>query len=147
LVLVGKLGWAYESIFDLLEELRLETDVIVLGHILRADLPALYNLADLFVYPSFYEGFGLPPLEAMACGTPVIASCSSCFPEILGEAAILIDPNDVSGLSEKMYIMITDSVLRARYIERGLERAGLFSWERVARETLQIYKEVSQLEK
>jgi glycosyltransferase involved in cell wall biosynthesis len=144
LVLVGKLGWSYENIFDLLEELRLGADVIILGHIPRRDLPALYNLADLFVYPSFYEGFGLPPLEAMACGTPVIASCSSCFPEILGEAAILIDPNDVSGLSEKMYIMITDSVLRARYIDRGLERAGQFSWERTARETLQVYKEVSR---
>lgn len=144
LVLAGRLGWSYGNIFNLLNELRLQKDVILLGHIAREDLPALYNLADLFVYPSYYEGFGLPPLEAMACGTPVIASRCSCFPEILGDAAILIDPNDASELSEKMYLMITDYALSARYAEQGLRRAAQFSWEQAARETIQVYKEVSK---
>ena len=143
LVLAGRLGWSYENIFLLLNELGLKEDVILPGHIAREDLPALYNLADLFVYPSFYEGFGLPPLEAMACGTPVIASRSSCFPEILGEAAILIDPKDANELSEKMYLMINDHALSSRYAEQGIKRAAQFSWEQVARETIQVYEAVA----
>lgn len=144
LVLVGKLGWHYDATFDLVTELRLQDDVIFLGHIPREDLPAVYNLADLFVYPSFYEGFGLPPLEAMACGTPVIASRSSCFPEILGEAATLIDPEDVADAASKVHMLMTDSGLRARFRALGMKKAAEFSWERAARDTVQIYEEASQ---
>jgi glycosyltransferase involved in cell wall biosynthesis len=140
LVLAGRKGWSYGQIFDLVRDLHLQNDVILPGYIPKHDLPGLYNLADTFVYPSLYEGFGLPPLEAMACGLPVIASNTSCFPEILGDAAILTDPNNEDEFSQQIYAVLSDPSLRSSMRQKGLARASQFSWERTARETIDVYR-------
>jgi glycosyltransferase involved in cell wall biosynthesis len=108
------------------------------------DLPALYNGASLFVFPSLYEGFGLPVLEAMACGTPVITSNVSSLPEVAGNAAMLVDPYNVDALAGTMRHVLSDQALAADLRARGLQRAQQFSWERTARETLAVYKDVLQ---
>jgi len=140
LVLVGKDGWSYETVYSTITGLHLEDDVMSLGYLPEDDLPALYNLADVLVYPSKYEGFGLPALEALACGTPVIASNKSCFPEILGDAAVLVDSDDCNDLAECMHSVISGASSRVVMRQRGFERAKLFSWERAAKETLEIYE-------
>jgi glycosyltransferase involved in cell wall biosynthesis len=106
------------------------------------DLPALYTGALAFVFPSLYEGFGLPPLEAMACGTPVVASNVSSLPEVVGDAALLVDPYNVEELAEAMYRVLTEQELHEQLRRKGLERAQLFSWEETARKTLKVYEEV-----
>ncbi|MBM3135601.1 MAG: glycosyltransferase family 4 protein, partial [Chloroflexi bacterium] len=98
--------------------------------------------ASVFVFPSLYEGFGLPPLEAMACGTPVVCSNASSLPEVCGEAALLVEPMDVQGLAQAMERVLSDEPLRATLRARGLAQAAKFSWERAARETLAVYREV-----
>ena len=109
---------------------------------LTAFLPRLYAEADFFVYPSLYEGFGLPVLEAMACGTPVITSNVSSLPEVAGGAALLVDPASTTELSDAMLRLAGDAELRAQLRIKGLRRAAVFSWERTAEETWQIYQEV-----
>jgi alpha-1,3-rhamnosyl/mannosyltransferase len=113
----------------------------MLGHIPDHDLPALYGAASLFVFPSHCEGFGLPPLEAMACGTPVVASHASSLPEVLGQAALLVDPDDDEAIAEGVERILSSSDLSTELAARGVERAGTFSWDRVARETLAVYEE------
>lgn len=142
LVIAGKKGWKYKSIFELIEKLNLQDDVIFTGYVPDEDLPALYNAADLFVFPSLYEGFGLPPLEAMACGCPVITSNTSSLPEVVGDAGIMIDPYDVDGLAEAIYNVLTNMELKEDMVKKGLERAKMFSWEKTAKETLKVYEEV-----
>ena len=142
LVIVGRKGWLYEGFFRRLHELGLKGEVIFPGFVPDEDLPAIYSAAALFVFPSLYEGFGLPPLEAMACGTPVIASNASSLPEVVGEAGILIDLHDVGGLIEAMERVLMDEPLLSEMRARGLERARGFTWEKAARETLAIYREV-----
>ncbi|NJE77285.1 glycosyltransferase family 1 protein [Thermococcus sp. ES12] len=142
LVITGKKGWKYKNIFELISKLNLQRDVIFTGYVPREDLPALYNAADLFVYPSLYEGFGLPPLEAMACGTPVITSNTSSLPEVVGNAGIMVDPYDVNGLAKAIYEVLTNDRLREELRKRGLERAKMFSWKKTAEETLKVYEEV-----
>ncbi|HIQ39262.1 MAG TPA: glycosyltransferase family 1 protein [Methanothermococcus okinawensis] len=142
LVITGKKGWKYKSIFETIDKLNLRKDVIFTGYVPDEDLPALYNAADLFVYPSLYEGFGLPPLEAMACGTPVITSNTSSLPEVVGDAGIMVDPYDVDGLSKAMYEVLTNDGLREELRKKGLERAKLFSWKKCAEEHLKVYEEV-----
>jgi glycosyltransferase involved in cell wall biosynthesis len=117
---------------DLIEKENIKT----CGYIERTDRPFVYNLASLLVYPSFFEGFGLPVLEAMACGTPVIASNNSSIPEVSGNSALLIDPNRPTELADAMENMLTDGNLRQKFKERGLAQAQKFSWEKCARETL-----------
>ena len=107
------------------------------------EVPSLYSAVALFVFPSLYEGFGLPPLEAMACGTPVIVSNASSLPEVVGEAGIMVEPHDVSGLIKAMERILTDKWLREEMRIKGLERARQFTWERAARETLRVYAEVT----
>ncbi len=141
LVLTGGKSWDYEMVQELIN--KLGDSVIKLGHVPDKDMPFIYNLADLFVYPSLYEGFGLPPLEAMACGCPVIASKSSSIPEVVGNAAMLIDPYDTDDLAETMYKVLTNDGLREELIKRGLYRAKQFSWEKCARECLNVLEEVS----
>ena len=143
LLIAGSKGWKYEDIFETVKNLNLEKEVIFTDYIPNEDLPALYNAADLFVYPSFYEGFGLPPLEAMACGTPVITSNTSSLPEVVGDAGIMIDPYDVDGFANAMFEVLTNDGLRDDMSEKGLERANMFSWEKTAKETLKVYEEVS----
>ncbi|HEX77693.1 MAG TPA: glycosyltransferase family 4 protein [Dehalococcoidia bacterium] len=142
LVIGGGRGWKYKNIFRTVEGLGLDKEVIFLGYVPGEDLPKLYNAADLFVFPSIYEGFGLPPLEAMACGCPVITSNASSLPEVVGDAGIMVDPYDVDGWTEAMGEVLSNKGLRRDMRERGLERAKLFSWEKTAKETLRVYEEV-----
>jgi glycosyltransferase involved in cell wall biosynthesis len=107
------------------------------------DLLHLYNAAALFLFPSLEEGFGLPPLEAMACGTPVVASDTSSMPEVLGDAAMLVDPTDTSALTGAMTAMLTSEPLRQDYAHRGLERCSRYSWARTAERTLAVYERVA----
>jgi glycosyltransferase involved in cell wall biosynthesis len=106
-------------------------------------LAALYNSVDILLFPSLYEGFGWPPLEAMACGTPVVASNAASLPEVIGDAGLMCPPQDHEGLAQAMYALLTDTDLRQSVIERGLTRASLFAWERVARQTLAVYEMVA----
>ncbi|MFN0119221.1 MAG: glycosyltransferase family 4 protein [Blastocatellia bacterium] len=141
LVLAGGRGWLCESVFDLVRELKLDDQVKFTGYVDDADLPALYSGCEIFLYPSLYEGFGLPPLEAMACGAPVITSNTSSIPEVVGDAGQLLGPNDGAGLTATMAKWLDDPAARRHYREAGLKRAALFSWERAARETQTLYHE------
>jgi len=140
LVIAGGKGWLYEDIFATVEHLGLEDRVVFPGFVADQDLPALYNLADLFVFPSLYEGFGLPPLEAMACGTPVITSNASSLPEVVGQAGLMVEAKDVAALTEAMRRVLEDSALRERMVARGLEQARKFTWEGAAAKLLGLYE-------
>ena len=142
LVVVGRRGWLFEEVFATLEELGLEEEAIFIGKASIEDLLLLYNAARALVYPSLYEGFGLPPLEAMACGTPVITSNVSSLPEVVGDAALMVDPQDISGLAKAIGQVLTDEALREDLMERGFQRAKMFSWEKAAKETLALYREL-----
>lgn len=142
LVLVGCKGWQYSEVFRHIDAYGLNDKVKWVGYVDYEDLPAIYSLADVFVLPSHYEGFGLPILEAMACGTPVITSNVSSMPEVAGDAAVLIDPKDPEMIAEKIYQVIQDSELRKILREKGLIRAKSFSWERCAEETMAAFEEV-----
>ena len=142
LVIAGRKGWLYEGFFRRLRELGLEREVVFPGFVPDEDLPALYSAAELFVFPSLYEGFGLPPLEAMACGTPVITSNSSSLPEVVGEVGIMVEPRDVRALAEAMELVLTDEGKRREMREKGLRQAARFSWKRTAQETLEVYRSV-----
>ena len=142
LVLAGGKGWLFEEVFALVEELRLQEHVKFTGYVDDADLPALYSAAQAFVYPSLYEGFGLPPLEAMACGAPVITSNVTSLPEVVGKAGLTHAPEDARALTAAMAKLLGDFNTRTHFQRAGLERAQLFSWERAARATQAVYDEV-----
>jgi len=139
LVLAGGRGWGDAPIFATVEALGLSDRVSFLGHIRPSDLPALYSAAQIFVYPSLYEGFGLPVLEAMACGAPVIASTSSALPEVVGDAAALVDATDVDALRSAIEHLGNDPALCATLRSRGLARAKNFTWRIAAQKTLAVY--------
>jgi glycosyltransferase involved in cell wall biosynthesis len=143
LVIVGQPAWRYEREFDLVNALGLEARVRFLGYVPDADMPAIYNAATAFAFPSLYEGFGLPVLEAMACGTPVVTSDRGATAEIAGDAALLVDPRDVTSMVYALSNVLADEALRHSLRQRGLERAAQFSWERAARETLSVYEVAS----
>lgn len=140
LVLAGSKGWLFEEVDETIHKLRLENDVVLLGRVHDTEVKYLYNAAGMLVYPSFYEGFGLPPLEAMRCGTPVIVSKIKVMPEVVGDAALMVDPLDEEALGVAMDRLLEDESLRANLIEKGLKRAANFSWEQAARETLAVYR-------
>ena len=140
LVIAGQKGWMYENLFRLVDGLGLRDDVRFVGHLPEDDLAAVYNMADLFVFPSLYEGFGLPPLEAMACGLPVVASRAPALVEVLDGAALLVDALDASALAEASARALRDKRLRSRLRRQGLERASQFSWQRTARGTVAAYE-------
>lgn len=140
LVIVWTASILAPSISKRIEALGLSKYVHFLDHISNEDLALLYNEASLFVFPSLSEGFGLPPLEAMACGTPVVASNNSSIPETVGDAALLFDAQDVAAMSATILKVLNDDVTRQELIKRGLNRSGTFSWEECARETLAVYK-------
>ena len=140
LVIGGVKGWRMSQLANIVEQCGVSQAVHFLGYVDDADIPALYANAEFFVYPSLYEGFGLPVLEAMGCGTPVITSNVSSLPEVAGDAALLIDPRDVQDLAEKLLQMAGCAELRATLAEKGLAQAARFSWEKTARETLQVYE-------
>jgi glycosyltransferase involved in cell wall biosynthesis len=140
LVIAGRRGWMYDQIFAQVEALGLHDRVRFTGYVANEDLPALYGGARVFAYPSKYEGFGLPVLEAMSCGTPVVTTNVSSMPEVAGDAAILVEPDDVTGLAAALLRVSGDHVLRDELACRGLARARAFSWERCARETIAVYE-------
>jgi glycosyltransferase involved in cell wall biosynthesis len=144
LVLAGGKGWLFEDAFTLVEELRLDDRVHFVGRVSSEDLLYLYNAAELLAHPAFYEGFGLPPLEAMACGLPVIVSNVASLPEVVGDAGLLIDPHDIDELTVAMWRILNDSELRQEMRAKGFRQAERFSWERAARETLAIYRQVAE---
>lgn len=141
LVIAGPKGWHHQEVFSAAEELGLQEDVVFAGYIPQDELPLWYNVADLFVYPSLYEGFGLPPLEAMACGTPVIISNSSSLPEVVGGAGILVNPDSAEEMAEAMQRLLADNSLRAEMRQRGLKRARQFSWQKAAQDTVKVYEQ------
>lgn len=142
LVLTGKKGWYYEGLFKLVKDLKLEKRVVFSGYVPEKDLPLLYSAADLFVFPSLYEGFGFPPLEAMACGTPVIASNTSSIPEVVGSAGILLPPKDEKRWAKEIIKISLDKRLAQNLSKKGSEQAKKFSWEKTAAKTIEVYKEV-----
>jgi glycosyltransferase involved in cell wall biosynthesis len=140
LMLIGGKGWFYEEIFARVEALGLGSSVHFAGYVPAKELPLWYNAADLFVYPSLYEGFGLPPLEAMACGTPVVTSTVSSLPEVVGQAGLLVEPDDVEALTAAMAQALTDRAMQEDMRAAGLIQARTFSWEKAARLTVACYK-------
>jgi len=142
LVLIGGKGWLYDEVFERVETLHLAGHVRFLHDVPDADLPGMYNAAGMLVTPSFYEGFGLPALEAMACGTPVVVADRASLPEVVGEAGLLVDPDDPDDIAQALARVLTDEPLRAKMRRLGLARAGRFTWERTAQATLAVYWEV-----
>ena len=140
LVVAGQPAWRYEDEFALVKQLGLDEQVRFLGYVPADEMPALYNAATLLAFPSLYEGFGLPVLEAMACGTPVLTSKGSAPAEVAEDAALLVDPFSVDDLEEALHRLLSDETLRAELRAHGLERSRQFSWGRTARETLAVYE-------
>jgi len=140
LVCVGPYGWLSRDLDARVERLRAGGAVRFTGYVPFADLPALYNLSEMFVFPSIYEGFGLPVIEAMACGTPVVAGRNSALGEIAGGAMEHLDDLDVGPLGDAMVRLAADAERRRHLSRLGLERARAFSWDRAARETLEVYR-------
>ena len=132
----------YPRIQKKIDEFLLKDKVVFLGYIPQEDLPYLYSEAAAFVFPSLYEGFGLPPLEAMACGCPVVVSNVASLPEICGDAACYVDPYDVESIADGIYRVATDEELRGSLIQQGLQRVKMFSWEKSAREHIKVFEEV-----
>ncbi|HUV05898.1 MAG TPA: glycosyltransferase family 1 protein [Armatimonadota bacterium] len=139
LAIVGKYGWKQANLERRIHELGLTADVVFTGYVPCEDLPAFYSAADVFVYPSVYEGFGLPPLEAMACGAPVITGNRSSLPEVVGEAGIMVDPFDPEAFARAMADVLSSESLRAEMSVRGLDQARKFSWDKTARDVARIY--------
>ena len=138
----GIKGSGYSSFIKTVEELNLQDRVIFKGYIPDNELEWMYLNASLFVFPSLSEGFGLPILEAMSCGVPVITSNYGAMAEVAGNAALLVNPYNIDEIAEAMYKVLTDQKLKEDLIKKGLERAKQFSWEKTAKETLEVYKEV-----
>ena len=146
LVMVGKRGWQSAPFYDARREWGMEPHVRLLGAIPDDDLVAIYSAAEVLVAPSLYEGFGLPVLEAMACGTPVVCSNSASLPEVAGDAALLVAAMDVKGLAIAVRSVLDDKVLRQDLRAKGLRRAAAFTWERAAHETLRLYRQLLRVE-
>ena len=144
LVIAGRKGWLYQPVFAHVRRLGLERRVHFTGWVDDADAPALLSAARAFVFPSLYEGFGLPPLEAMACGTPVVASNTSSLPEVVGDAGLLVDPTDRAALAAALRRVLADDGLAATLRAKGLRRARRFRWEKAALETLAVYRAAAE---
>jgi glycosyltransferase involved in cell wall biosynthesis len=140
LVIVGNHGWLYDEVYDQVRKEGQGDRVHLPGFVADEDLPALYTLADLFAFPSLYEGFGIPPLEAMACGTPVVASNNSSLPEAVGAAGLLVDATDVEGLADAMARVLGNANLRVRLSDLGRAQAARFTWQDAAQKLLETYR-------
>jgi glycosyltransferase involved in cell wall biosynthesis len=141
LILVGKPSWIFDDVFSVVDSTtQRRGKVLFTGYVLDEDLSSIYSGASAFVFPSLYEGFGLPPLEAMQCGTPVVTSNNTAFPEVIGDAGLMIDPKDEDGLCQAMLDVITDGNLRRQLSAKGLERAKQFSWANCAEQTVTLYR-------
>ncbi len=142
LVLVGKKGWKSDSFFQKIQNSPYKKDIKVVGYINRYHLPALYSSAELFIYPSHFEGFGLPVLEAMACGVPVIVSNVSSLPEIIGKAGLRFSPNNIQELVIQTKEVLENKEIRAHFSKYSLEQARKFSWEKTAEATLEVFEKL-----
>ncbi|CUU50754.1 Glycosyltransferase [Clostridium beijerinckii] len=142
LVIAGKKGWLFENIFNLVNKLSLKDDVIFTDYIDENDKSIIYNMASLFVFPSLYEGFGIPVLEAMASSVPVITSNVSSLPEVAGDAAILVEPKDIKSIAKYMSKVLADKKLRNNLIREGHEQAKKFTWESSAKKLVNIYRDL-----
>ncbi len=142
LVLAGRKGWRMDHLDSEIRRLGIESTTHLIGYVPLDHLPALYSGATVFVYPSLYEGFGLPPLEAMACGSPVITSNCSSLPEVVGDAGVQVEPRDTNKLREEIEWMLEDTSHRNLFCQRGLERAELFTWKACVEGTVSVYSEV-----
>jgi glycosyltransferase involved in cell wall biosynthesis len=145
LVIAGGKGWLYQSFFDRLTALGLPNVVKLTGFVTDEQLPALLNAAEVFAFPSHFEGFGLPPLEAMACGVPVVCSNASSLPEVVGDAGLLVPPDDSRAWVEALDRVLSNPGLRLELRGRGLARARQFTWEAAARQTLAVYQRVAEV--
>ena len=141
LVITGKKGWLYEEIFETVQKLNLDERVVFTGFVGDDDLPFIYSMAKVFIYPSLYEGFGLPVLEAMACGVPVITSNVPSLVEVVGEAAVLVNPLDVEALARSIDEVVFNQATHHRLCRASVARAQNFTWERTAQETLKVISE------
>ncbi len=147
LVIVGQMGWNYQEVLNQVQNLGLQDHIQFTGYIPASDLPIMYNLAEFFVYPSLYEGFGLPPLEALACGTPVITSAVSSMPEHVGDCGFLVPPNDPNALSSAIQQLENDEEKRLLFRTKGPQQASNFTWKRTAQQTLQLYHKLAAVNK
>lgn len=147
LVIAGKKGWMYEDIFNKVDTYGLKDDVIFTGYVDEKDKPIIYKMSKVFIFPSLYEGFGMPVLEAMAAGVPVITSNTSALPEVVGDAGILVNPYDILEIANSLKKILEDSQIRLQLIEKGLKQSLKFSWKKSAEKLLEIYKEVGEYEK
>ncbi len=144
LIVGGGKGWMYDAVFKRLESLGLQDKVHFVGYLEEQDLPLWYAAATVFVFPSIYEGFGMPPLEAMACGTPVVTSNTSSLPEVVGDAGLMVSPTDTDALADALMRMLQDEALRQACRERGIQRAQSFSWKVTAQKTRNVYEQVAK---
>jgi glycosyltransferase involved in cell wall biosynthesis len=144
LVIVGFKRWKFKGDVDLIDSLGLRERIVMTGYLPDADLPAVYNLAELFVMPSLYEGFGIPVLEAMACACPVLTTRTGCTPEVVGDAALLVDPRNPLEIADGIRAMLSDDDLRNKLVKKGLERVKQFNWDKCARETLAVFDSVGR---
>lgn len=144
LALAGQKGWYYDEIFNAVKELQLESKVKFLGYVPDEDVPLLLCGAKVFVFPSLYEGFGLPPLEAMACGTPVVTSNVASLPEFTKDVAILVDPMSVSSIADGIDMALRDECLREKIIEEGLNRSREYTWDRSTERIVDICRQLMQ---
>lgn len=142
LVLTGSKGWMYGDIFKQISSLEAKSRIILTGYVNDDELPCLYSGAKLFVYPSLYEGFGLPPLEAMCCGTPVVVSDSSSLSEVVGDAGVYVDPTEIESISNGIIQVMNDSKLREKLIKKGYEQSKKFSWDNAASQVVDIYHQI-----
>lgn len=140
LVIAGQPGWLYQGVYDQVAQESLTEYIHFIGYVADEDLPALYTLADLLAFPSLYEGFGLPPLEAMACGTPVVTSNRASLPEAVGSAALQVDPEDVDALADAMARVLGNATLRMRLADLGRAQSARFTWKAAAEKLLAAYQ-------
>lgn len=142
LVIAGKKGWGFDTIFQRVESYGLQECVDFIGYVEEVDKPAIYNMAEVFMFPSLYEGFGMPVIEAMAAGVPVITSNNSSLPEAAGDAAKLLDPMDTEAMAAELYNILTNSSMRDEMIKKGLEQSSRFTWENSIEQLVNIYKRI-----
>ncbi|MFT4535537.1 MAG: glycosyltransferase involved in cell wall biosynthesis [Saprospiraceae bacterium] len=142
LVLIGKRGWKADNIFVKIDQSPNKQEIIWLDYLPKNELPYLYSMAEVFIYPSIYEGFGLPVLEAMACGTPVITSETSSLPEIGGSSVSYINPNSIEQLTSQIIVLCSDKEKREKFSKQGIKRAAHFSWKKTAQETINLFEKM-----
>jgi glycosyltransferase involved in cell wall biosynthesis len=142
LVIVGKRAWLYEETLNAAESSAVRNQIVFTGYVPEEDLPSLYTDARCFIYPSYFEGFGIPPLEAMSCGTPTITANRTCFPEVIGDGGLMVDPFDIEAISAAMVRVLSDKQFREELRVKGLKRASSYNWRETARLTLAVYEHV-----